>query len=146
MRVLVVIVVSLLVAGCVPDLDRDQSRLCRMTLPAVVGGDAAIEVIRQTKTAGGGIRVEYRKHGRAGFVECAFGTGLDRLRLEALRTPNSRLSVPRIVMMQRFWLSTPEALAADPEPVPGMASALPLPEGSGYAVQQFVKAIPGASI
>ncbi len=148
-RLAVTLVLILALAGCVPALDRDQARLCRTALTALVGDGVAVREQSATRLASGGtaVRVAYRAAGADGALTCTFGAGADRLRLRALQ-PEDRPPLPdaRVVVLDRYWLGSEEALAHDPAPLPGTGWAPRLPAGSGYALQQVVNAVPGASV
>ena len=148
--------------GC-SDLDRDQARLCRLVAVALLapGGGAAVLKQRSVSALDAALTVDLPFAGEAKAVEtlltpppgraprpvvCVFGAEPDhRLRLAAVRVGGDPLSLPRLVALQRFWLDDPESLRTDPSPVAGASEAPALPSGAGYAVQQVVGALPGAS-
>ncbi len=155
MRLAALLVLVLLLTGCVPALDRDQARQCRTTLTALLDDATTIAVRDQdaARLPSGGteVRIAYRADsadGEAsqGTVTCSFGTGVDRLRLRALRLPAGPLPEARVVMLDRFWLAATDALAHDPAPLPGSGRALALPAGTGYPLQQVLNALPGAAV
>ena len=47
-RALAVVLFALLLAGCSPQVETDQARLCRMALPALMADGAAIDILAET--------------------------------------------------------------------------------------------------
>ncbi len=150
-------------AGCSGSVDRDQARVCRLTLVALAEPGASIAITSQREvTAPGGadgpfgvaptaVRIDARAttpdgQGRPTFVECLYGVGPERLLLAAVRTPAGALSLPRLFALNRFWLAAADAEGRDPMPVEGLDAALRLPAGMGYGVQQALNAVPGAAV
>lgn len=154
MRFAILVLALLGLSACVPALDRDQARLCRIALPALLGEAAAVTVRAQdaVRLASGETEVAVRYRAEAdgpageGAVVCTFGAGAARLRLRALRSPKGALSDARTVMLDRYWLASTDALARDPAPTTGAAQVPRLPAGAGYAAQQVVNALPGAVV
>lgn len=155
MRFTLPVLVALFLAGCVPALDRDQARLCRVTLPVLLGDGVAVTVRDQeaARLPSGGteVRIGYRAvaadgASREGSVACTFGSGADRLRLRALHLPGGALPDARVVMLDRFWLTSTDALDRDPAPLTDPSAAPRMPAGTSYALQQAINALPGAAV
>ncbi|HMB11936.1 hypothetical protein [Saliniramus sp.] len=124
------IAVFFMLAGCTPRIDEAQARLCRMTLPALNPDGADIRITRLLPARdGSGIRIDYSvtpsaaiaSRSRPGparaWVICRFDpVPFSRIepRLAAIETHNGFVSGASVYLMQRFWLRTPEAAAADP--------------------------------
>ncbi len=118
------------VAGCAQQIDAAQTALCRMTLPALNPDGADIRITRLTQIADPpGIRIDYtvstatgaaarsRVGPKQAFVICRFDPvpySEIEPRLMALETQDGPVSGASVYLMQRFWLRSPEAVAADP--------------------------------
>ena len=147
-------------AACSPALDTDQARLCRSALPALADPDARITVTRQSLLPATGsddqtgVRIDYQSAisdnpPRSDFAECRFGGGSSstlRLDLVALRSRSGALRGDQLMLLQRFWLTTAEAMLHDPLPLRGASTAVELPFGLAYGLQQAVSALPLAAI
>lgn len=144
-----------LLAACTPLLEADQARLCRMALPAIEPPDASIVVKAQTPFADGkGLRVDYEasqpgETPKAHYAECRFlepGRPRRSQDLTAIDTDRGALTPYQISILIRFWLSTPEARADDPEPLTGARQAWLAPRPVVYALQQAINGLPLAAI
>ncbi len=164
-RVLVAAGLCLLVAGCGGGVDPGEARVCRQVVAALHIGADRITIDRATPASGvsrtrGGVResgvaITYsvaRTNGRTrrGGIVCRFEAGHDPAsaasHLRVVDTPRGRLASARIYMLKRYWLETPDALAADPEPVAGASTAIPLPRTAAIAVQNGLAALPQIAI
>ena len=143
---------TLTLAGCDLGIDPDQARLCRIALVALEP-DGAIEITHQSGTvnAGGGmssVRLDYglvapEAPRRKGFLECQFaGSGAQPLDLVGARMKEGALSLPRLFVLQRYWLGTPEADRADPEPVFRLAAAPLVSPITALVLQYLMSALP----
>lgn len=124
------IAVFLVVTACAPQIDEAQARLCRMTLPALNAKDTDIRITRVVPVRdGSGVRIDYTVTPRAAigvrsrmgpepaWVICRFDpVPFSRMepRLAAIETHKGPVTGASVYLMQRFWLRTPEAAAADP--------------------------------
>lgn len=125
-----VLAVAIALAGCGQRVDEAQARLCRMTLPALNPAGADIRITRLAAARDGpGIRIDYtmaltasaasssRIGPRRAFAVCRFDPvpfSPIEPRLAAIETQDGPVSGASVYLMQRFWLRSPEALAADP--------------------------------
>ena len=107
-------------AGCAR-IDREEARLCRLTLPVLNPDGAALSVLRTVRADDDAVRVDYTVahagRSRQRWTVCRFddpplGTGPREI--VALETDAGRVSRASLYLMRRFWLETPDALAADP--------------------------------
>ena len=121
---------AILLAGCRERVDEAEARLCRMTLPALNPEGADIRVTRLAAARGEpGIRIDYmvaipasigmrsRTGPRRAYVICRFDPvpfSQIEPRLAAIETQDGPVSGASVYLMQRFWLRSPEAYAADP--------------------------------
>ena len=126
-----------------------------MALPAIEPPDAIIVITRQTPFPGGrGLRVDYLSNlaGEtpvAHFAECRFiepGRPRRSQDLIALNTDRGPLNDYQLSILIRFWLSTPEARAADPEPLIGANQVWRGPRPVIYGLQQAINGVPLAAI
>ncbi|WP_158818303.1 branched-chain amino acid ABC transporter permease [Methylocapsa sp. S129] len=154
-RCLLILACAALLAGCAPLLETDQARLCRMALPAIEDGDAAIRILKQTAFADGrGLRVDYLA-GAPGetltphFAECRFlapGRPRKSQDLISVVTDRGQLSDYQLATLIRFWLATSEARANDPLPLAGAESVWSAPKSLAYGLQQAINGLPLAAI
>ena len=125
-----------------------------MALPAILPPDASIEILRQREFADGdGVRVFFRETlaaGEATHVEdCGFrhsGRPLHSDELIALAVDGRALNDASLYFLDRFWLATPEARAADPAPLGDLAGLPRLSPSLAYALQQALDGLPLAAI
>ncbi|MCC5978572.1 MAG: hypothetical protein JJU21_10955 [Salinarimonas sp.] len=126
----VALLAGLFVNGCSGQIDEAQAALCRMTLPALNPAGSDIRIIRLARAdEPAAIRIDYtvsvaadigmrsRTGPRQGFVICRFDPvpfSEIEPRLMALETQDGTVSGASVYLMQRFWLRSPEAAAADP--------------------------------
>ncbi len=107
-------------AGCGGVADDDVVRLCRLTLPVLNPENAAIRVLREVDAGERAVRIEYvvvsDRRSRQRWVLCRFdeATGQGRPTIVALQTDDGVVSGASLYLMERFWLGTPDAVAADP--------------------------------
>ena len=102
-------------AGCAFVVDRDQARICRVVLPALEASGTRIALSR-TARADGGVRVDYRAtppDGRAlpRFAVCRFGPAND---LVGITTDRGEVPGARLYLLKRYYIDTPDGIAADP--------------------------------
>jgi branched-chain amino acid transport system permease protein len=154
LRVGLVAVLLAALAGCAPDIDAGQARLCRAVIPALNGEASAIEIVRTAPLAAAdGVRVDYRVKAPAGqknrFLECRFAGGTEagpaRTGLVGVMTEDGAISDLRLYVLKRFWLG-PDAAAADPEPISNAAEAPALPRGLAIGLQHVIFALPPIAI
>ncbi|MCJ2032293.1 hypothetical protein MKK50_23285 [Methylobacterium sp. J-043] len=109
--------------GCDTALDARRATLCRRAVPALAPPGAAIDLLRVGSGArSGSVRVDYRLTGSAGglakaeatrprFLVCHFGAGDD---LNAVTTEQGPMTGASLYLLRHYYLTTPEAEAADP--------------------------------
>ncbi|TFZ60245.1 hypothetical protein E4V01_03930 [Methylorubrum sp. Q1] len=109
--------------GCDTALDARRAMLCRRAVPALAPPGAEIDLRRVGSGASrGSVRVDYRLVGGTGaipkaeatrprFLVCHFGAGDD---LSAVTTEQGPVSGASLYLLRRYYLTTPEAEAADP--------------------------------
>jgi branched-chain amino acid transport system permease protein len=144
-----------ILAACSLAVDGEQARICRLALPALEGGGAAVSV---TQVLHGrepnSVRVEYRATRPGGaplprFAICRFaaeGLSANKAELVGVTTDRGPVSPATIYLLKRYYLETPDALAGDPGPGD---PALGLPEvsrGTAYAAEQLLVALPRIAI
>ena len=119
--VLALAAAALVLATCGSGPDRAQADLCRLTLPVLNPDDATIRVLRTVDAGERAVRVDYvvERHGRSRqrWALCSFGLAPGpngRPDLVSLDTDDGPVSGASLYLMERFWLFTPDAVAADP--------------------------------
>ncbi|WP_372426298.1 hypothetical protein [Salinarimonas chemoclinalis] len=111
---------ALLLVAC-GSADREEARLCRLTLPVLNPEGARLAVLRSVRTGENAVRVDYtveaRGRARQRWVVCRFSPTPMRAgtpEIVALETDTGRIGGASLYLMRRFWLDTPDAPAADP--------------------------------
>ncbi len=138
-------------AACQASVDAEQARVCRQALPALNPEGGRIGV--QRVSAGNRpreIRIDYEviREGHAPrdrFVFCLFAaSGLDPSKSEliGLTTETGMIAPATVYFLRRFYLGSPEALAADPGLGAEAAGLVELPPGVAYGLQQAVAGLP----
>lgn len=123
---------ALAAAACAQPLDETRVSLCRMSLPALNPPGSDIRIVRvQAGEGERSIRIDYMISNaplpgpqaratsgpRRAFIECGFSPvpfSEIEPRLESIVTEAGPVSGASVYLLQRFWLRTPEAVAADP--------------------------------
>jgi branched-chain amino acid transport system permease protein len=100
-------------------VDEDQARLCRIALPALEPAGSRIAVER-AEAAERGVRIVYRVTDASGlrreaFAECRFALGRPK-DLEAIRTDRGEVPGATVYLLRRYYVDTPDGVAADPGP------------------------------
>ena len=153
--ILFVLPLIALLTGCAPLLEADQARLCRMSLPAIEPPDSTIVIKLLTPFPDGkGLRVDYVANlpdetPTAHYAECRFlepGRPRRSQDLSAIDTDRGPLNPYQLSILIRFWLMTPDARAADPEPLIGAQHAWRGPRPVIYGLQQAINGMPLAAI
>jgi branched-chain amino acid transport system permease protein len=86
---------------------------------------------------------------RTGFAECRFAVGRQAAKpidLIGFRWDAGTLLPSSLYFLKRFWLDTPEADRADPQPVSLWAAAPDVSAPIAHALQQMLNALPGMAI
>ena len=144
-----------LLVGCSPVVETDQARLCRMAVAALSAEGGRIDVLDESPDPDGrGLTVAFsaatpgeapQRHRLA----CRFrapGRPLESRALVALVLDGEPIGAARLYVMVRWWLSTPEGRAADPDPIAAMGRAPALPRPAVYALQMAVDGLPRAAV
>ena len=100
-------------------VDEDQARVCRIALPALEPAGSHIAVER-AEAAERGVRIVYRVSEASGiqreaFAECRFALGRPK-EIEAIRTDRGEVPGATVYLLRRYYVDTPEGVAADPGP------------------------------
>lgn len=108
----------LLCGGCASSVDRQRAAICRRTVPAVAPGGATATVLQVARgPSPDSVRVDYvlgQRDGRQRWVLCGFGAGAV---LAGLSTERGPMSGAALYLLRRYYLDTPDAVAADPPTV-----------------------------
>ena len=153
-RRLAALFASLMLVGCSPALETDQARLCRMALPALMAGGSTIAILSQTPDADArGLAVAFTaapgEEPRPHQAHCRFrsaGRPRESRDLVSFTLDGAPLSEARLFFLIRYWLATPEGLAADPAPLGDMSRAAELSPRLAYILQTALDGLPPASI
>lgn len=139
--------------ACGLSIDAEQVRVCRSALPALNSG-ATVTVERvQAGPSPRSLRVTYRAEtpGRPPlerFVICRFaaeGLSINKGEITDLETEEGPLSGASLYLLKRYYLETPEGVAADPGSKPD-ADVIEVPGTVAYWMQQLLVSLPRTSI
>ena len=119
-RAILILAIAAL-AACSNAPEREQARVCRMTIPPLNPEGAQIAVLRAVETDTNEVRVDYvvesGGRSRQRWVLCRFAEiprSAIQPALEGLTTDEGEVPGASVYLMERFWLNTPDSLAADP--------------------------------
>lgn len=109
---------AIILASCA-HVDGDQARLCRIALPALEPAGSRIAVER-AEAADRGVRIVYRVTEASGmqreaFAACRFALGRPK-EIEAIRTDRGEVPGATVYLLRRYYIDTPDGVAADPGP------------------------------
>ena len=142
-----------LLAACGLSIDAEQARVCRSALPALNSG-AAITVERvQAGPAPRSLRVTYLAQYPdrpllERFAICQFaaeGLSINKAELIGLETEEGPVSGASLYLLKRYYLETPEGVAADPGSRPD-ADVIEVPSAIAYWMQQLAVSLPRTAI
>ncbi|WP_375461351.1 branched-chain amino acid ABC transporter permease [uncultured Enterovirga sp.] len=134
-------------AGCAILVDADQARICRVALPAIEPAGTRI-ALRRVRAAEAGLRIDYDAIPTDGgtlarHATCRFGPAKD---LVGITTDRGEVEGSRIFLLKRYYVDTPEGIAADPgEPPPG-ANVPEVPAWLAHLLQHLLLGLPAAAI
>lgn len=134
--------------SCAPSLDAEQSRLCRMILPALFSEDDGIRVTASEAVGDGRVvHITFRAGGadaRERLLTCRFGgTGYSAAKrdLVAVQLNGVGLSESQMWVIKDRWLETQAAVVADPGP-PQQQSGFRLNRDLAVGLQHAIGALP----
>lgn len=142
-----------LLAACGFSIDAEQARVCRSTLPALNSG-ATIDVERlQAGPVPRSLRVSYLaqypdRPPLERFAICQFaaeGLSINKAELIGLETEEGPISGASLYLLKRYYLETPEGVAADPGSRPDV-DVIEVPSAVAYWMQQFLVSLPRTAI
>jgi branched-chain amino acid transport system permease protein len=142
-----------LLAGCGPSSDAEQTRICRLALPALNPG-ASITVLRvQDGPLPQSLRIDYvaehpNRPDLDRFVICRFpaeGLSPNKAELIGITTELGPLSGASLYLLKRYYIDTPEGVAGDPGSPPD-ETVLQIPAATAYSLQQLLVSLPRTSI
>ncbi len=153
-RVLLFLAACLALAGCGRGVDAEQARICRQAIPALNADGANFRLSEPRPGPGRNevlihYEVDTPRSTRRRAITCRFagaGFAAGKARLVGITTERGALNDASVYFLQRFYLETPEAAAADPERRAASARVLQLPSPLAYALQQALAALPMAAI
>ncbi|MBU3732027.1 MAG: branched-chain amino acid ABC transporter permease [Beijerinckiaceae bacterium] len=136
-----------LLAACHP-FEGDDARICRATLP-VLNPPGALIALNKSFLEQGHIHIDYQMmvegRTRSKFVVCSFETIAGHRRLSSIITDEGALNDASLLFLQRFYLSSPEALWNEPKDAP--RTDLPvLPTLFALILQHVLAALPSLAI
>ncbi|MGO4570955.1 branched-chain amino acid ABC transporter permease [Microvirga sp. 2TAF3] len=142
-----------LLAGCSFSTDAEQTRVCRITLPALNPG-ARITVQRVEKGATPqSLRILYSAEypGRPlldRFAICQFaaeGLSPNKAELTGLATEEGPISGASLYLLKHYYIDSPEGIAGDPGS-PASTEVAEVPDSLAYFLQQFATSLPRTAI
>lgn len=153
-RALLLLAACVALVSCGRGVDAEQARICRQAIPALNPDGASFRVAEPRPGPGRNEVLIYyeattERGTRRRAIACRFaGTGFaaGKARLVGVVTERGPLSDASVYFLQRFYLETPEAAAADPGLKAASARALQLSPTLAYALQQALAALPMAAI
>lgn len=119
---LAALVLLVLAASCAGSPDAEQSRLCRMLLPALYAQDEGIAILDSEAVSGRAVHITFRAGGRHAperLLSCRFGgTGYAAAKrdLVAVSINGVGLGEAQLWFLKERWLETQFAVIADPGP------------------------------
>lgn len=148
------ILLCLALASCGERFDTDQTRSCRLAIPALNPSDTRISI----ESSGAGprpriLRIVYRAESpgappRRRIIDCIFageGTALQPGALVGLASDGEPMTEASFLLLRRFYLEYKPEPPVDPGASP--TADLPvLPAGLAYGLQQGLAALPSAAI
>lgn len=152
---LVAVLFLLMLTGCALGPDADDSRLCRLVLPALVDEGARVSVQRVREGPFRfSLRIDYHEikpetPTKIRFVICRFSPDRNARGardLTALATEYGPMADASFFFLKRFWLEARDGAPADPSPVGALKRLPEAPLWLAYGVQQLIVALPSAAI
>ncbi|MBZ6074991.1 branched-chain amino acid ABC transporter permease [Microvirga puerhi] len=140
-------------SGCALSVDAEQTRICRIALPAL-NPDAHITVKKVERGEAPRsliifYEVEYADRPVLDrFVVCQFaaeGLSPNKADLTALSTETGPLSGASLFFLKHYYIDTPEGLAGDPGSPP-LAEVAEIPREIAYSLQQLAASLPRTAI
>jgi branched-subunit amino acid ABC-type transport system permease component len=142
-----------LLVACGLSIDAEQARVCRSALPALNSG-ATISVERmQAGPTPRSLRVTYLaqypdRPPLERYAICQFaaeGLSSNKAELTGLETEEGPVSGASLYLLKRYYLETPEGVAADPGSRPD-ADVIEVPGAVAYWMQQLLVSLPRTAI
>lgn len=142
-----------LLTACGMMVDAEQTRVCRIALPALNPG-ARITVQRvQPGPTPRSIAIDYTAENPGRPVQervalCEFaaeGLSPNKAELTGIATERGPVSGASLHFLKRYYIDTPEGVAGDPGSRLD-AAAVELPAGAAYSLQQFLVSLPRTAI
>lgn len=141
-------------AGCSAWPDAYEARTCRTIVPAINPPGSTIDVRHTAELPqGGGVEVNYMVRApdaalRERRIVCRFSPGNSGAgdRLAEIWSDGQRVGDVRLAILQRFWLQSPDALAADPAPFLQLGAVPEVPRKVALVMQHVSSALPLISI
>ena len=143
--------VLLVAVGACSSLDAEQSRLCRMLLPALFSQDEGITVLA-SEAQPPAVHVTFRlgpAGHRAQLLSCRFGgTGYSAAKrdLVAVSINGRGLGETQMWVLKERWLESPFAITADPGAPRGNRRVMELPRSVAVALQHAIGALPRITV
>jgi branched-subunit amino acid ABC-type transport system permease component len=151
---LALLLLTLAAAACARWPDTEEARACRQTLPMLNEDGTRLEVRDTTLVGPRGeerVQIAYLATPPAGetrlrILTCRFDRGratpAARERLVGLLNDGRPLGEIRVALIARFWLASPDAVAADPAPYLRASRLHEVPFALAYPLQLLLSALP----
>lgn len=151
--VVAVVALGLLLSACFPTLDAEQSRLCRMLLPALFSETEGIRILSSEATAPRAVHVGFSLGSapeKSRLITCRFGgEGYSAAKrdLAAVLIDGEGLGETQLWLLKARWLESQHAIAADPgAPRAGEDWLEAHSRGTAVAIQHAIGALPRITI
>ncbi|MGL5446783.1 MAG: branched-chain amino acid ABC transporter permease [Rhabdaerophilum sp.] len=142
----------LILASCGPSLDAEQSRLCRMLLPALFSIEDGLVVLESEGVSERAAHITFRagaEGSRLRLLSCRFGgTGYSAAKrdLVAVTLDGIGLGEAQMWFLKERWLESQIAIQTDPGPPIGERGWLETSRGTANALQHAIGALPRLTI
>ena len=138
--------------ACMPSLDAEQGRLCRMLLPALYAEDEGISIISSDAGTGNSVHLSFRLGSEAStkthLLTCRFGgTGFSAAKrdLVAVLVDGVGIGESAFHILRDQWLESPHAVRADPGP-PKREGGWQMSRTGALVLQHAVSGLPRLGI
>ena len=141
-----------LLAGCLSAADPDQARICRAAIPALEAEGSRIAIASVSPAGERAVTVSYRAERPSGepvarTITCRFapaiGGGSD---LVGIGTPEGEVAGATIYLLKRFYIDTPEGVAAAPGAGDRVAALPTMPGPLALAASHALGGLPKMAV
>jgi branched-chain amino acid transport system permease protein len=142
-----------LLNACGLSVDAEQTRVCRIALPALNPGGRITVLRAEAGPSPRSIRIDYsvevpNRRPLDRSILCQFaaeGLSPNKAELTGIITERGPLSEANLYLLKRYYIETPEGVAGDPGGEPA-TTASEIPFSLAYPLQQLLAALPRVAI